>query len=115
MAGHHGPRTLASSLLSCHLHAAAPALSVGPPESPSGVWHALPSSLTNLAHPSHRSAPNRSPDRLPGGASHLGSTDASASASALPRSSRRHRPGSLPLDPHPPSAILLARQSPRQD
>src|SRR5712691_1626341 len=44
----HGPRTLAGSLLPCHLHAAASALSVGPSESPPGVWHALPSSLATL-------------------------------------------------------------------
>src|SRR6266849_9360601 len=93
----------------------ASALSVSASESPPGVWHALPSSLATLTHPGSRSAPNRSPDRLPGGAAHLGSTDASASASALPGSRRRHRPESLPLDPHAPSAILLARQSPRQD
>src|SRR5215467_10789645 len=88
MARHHGPRTLAGSLLPCHLHAATSALSVSASESPPGVWHALPSSLANLTHPGSRSAPNRSPDRLPGGAAHLGSTDASASASALPRSRR---------------------------
>src|SRR6266849_1086766 len=91
----------------------ASALSVSASESPPGVWHALPSSLANLTHPGSRSAPNRSPDRLPGGAAHLGSTDASASASALPRSRRRHRPESLPLDPHAPHSLLLTFARPR--
>src|SRR5215472_1575380 len=115
MACKNSPGTAAGSLLSCHLHAATPAFSVGPSESPRGVWHALPGSRRNPAHPGRRSAPDRSPDRLPGGAAHRGPADASASAPALPGSRRRHRPRSIPLDPHPPSAILLARQSPRQD
>src|SRR5215467_11092936 len=65
MACKNSPGTAAGSLLSCHLHAATPAFSVGPSESPRGVWHALPGSRRNPAHPGRRSAPDRSPDRLP--------------------------------------------------